>query len=1329
MVFFHWFIFVISLAYFPALYALPIFMEGIYDRDPPYELMGIVVGIFLIRWVYNILLMLKFPYIAKGHLKQSRPPLKQRVKRGLLMLGYFLITIAIMVILIRWFILPTLQNSAYWKVCTTQRSNLDSAYILCVMGTTSLWLPILATVLILNYIAHTLVLSIIGSVMAQSKGIGEFRGENYAVQTALSKLDRMVESTKEIYDAKVAHHGEKQRDDAGKTIKPQMFHFTMKKQDSFVYQTQKYNSATHIWWHIMYDLVETDMINEEQAWNSLFREKMYSIDLPNEPEKAIRFFLSSLSKIHTSEVTSVDLDRLPSLSMLIPTYSEALLFTESYLRDTGGKKISNIEFLAKKYKNEWKNFTERMAATYKIPNDPDWMLQNFLHPPKDATDKKFSKKLDEEVMYWASLRGQTVYRTIRGAHCYRTALELLFHDCLPDADFESLQKKVDEKLQIILAHQLFGDPAQHPNLARETKLMMRKFTHGCHKMCPLGECPLKKDRKCPIDLVFDWDSNKINSLEARRAKLEERRKTENISYYWESVLQQTNSSIEVGKKLQSMINAPSQFASVLAVYDENVKNSINPAMYKSVENIVTKTTAAKDDDEDDVLPFRIKHVIPRLNPLVLAVQGSLKFSPPEIIQGKASNQRNGLLFAWGTVVQTKDANQGGNLAEAVKFPIILQRFLWKAERPAIIGFRERVFTERQGTIARFQAYSEWSFVTITQRVLSLLGVRMHYGHPDFFYAPWVYSRGALSKASPRYNLSEDIFAGYMAFLHGKRSTHTDRIQDDKGRDVSISSTAVFNAKLAQGAASQLKTRDLFELNSRCDFITQFLLYQGTLGFYLSTTLMLSSVQLYVFSLWLFSLARFSTENLGNLELAYSVPWLFQTGNFLLIPLLLESAIEAGVWKAFRVLLDVPLSMFFFLFQSQTTNYNFWQSFRFGFAQYMPTGRKLELTHKSLTELYQRFGRSHFFPAVDLFIYCIIYIVTTSSRQGGILPLFAPAITIIIFLAAPVMYDGMLTLKVFLRDIRGFVSWVYTKKSITKVKAEWKKRRQFEQFWKEHTGVINIPYNLLQTYNIFNYVESMLKTTSSVDVGLALFSFIKALFWMLLVVAVPGQLRDVTVHVFLIGLIYVVWSFVLALLTTRKANRAANIVVWIIMLGIIVAYATIMKLYMFYDHLLVGLFIVFKLFAALTWFVVYLKAAVAKNRANSMFKRLDAQKKKGKIDDATYKTNNTKTRDNLENSLIVTVYFGELIEKPYYSLSVTLILLPCHFLLGAFLHIPGLSDLLLYGMSLQNKRPPQAGGALGNPYQTPTPEGDNIEQFFDEDDIGDFGENSMTGSFV
>lgn len=55
------------------------------------------------------------------------------------------------------------------------------------------------------------------------------------------------------------------------------------------------------------------------------------------------------------------------------------------------------------------------------------------------------------------------------------ALELLFFDCLGKPPFEKLQQKVNEKLQIILAHQLFGDPTQHPALASEMKMMMKRY--------------------------------------------------------------------------------------------------------------------------------------------------------------------------------------------------------------------------------------------------------------------------------------------------------------------------------------------------------------------------------------------------------------------------------------------------------------------------------------------------------------------------------------------------------------------------------------------------------------------------------------------------------------------------------------------------------------------------------------------------------------------------------------------------------------------------------------------------------------------------------------
>jgi hypothetical protein len=1338
-VIFYFILFLILLAYFPV-----IFFFG--ERLPSLLLLAAILGIFGLRFLYNALLMFFFPLIAKGHYKQIRPPFCQKIRRALMLSGYFLLMVILSAPLILYFIVPTLQNSAFWTVCPKARANFDAAYVQCVAGTLSLWLPILATVLILNYIAYTLIIAIVGSVMANSKGIGELRGENYAIQTALTKLDSMVQQTKKALElkqtpssndsiasnqkshAKNSHESARSRDISKQ--QSLIFHFAMRHRhqiDSEIV-APTYNSSIHIWWHIIYDLVETDMITEEMAWNSLFREKLYNIDLPSESERAIRFFLSSLSKMHIDEVSSVDLDRLPSLTSLIPTYSEVLLFNETYLRDTQNKKVSNLEFLTRKFKSEWKNFASRMSKTYKVPNDPDWLLNNFLHPPKDqnSSDVAFQKAIEEEIIYWASLRGQTVYRTIRGVHCYRVALELLFFDCLGKPSFERLQQKVNEKLQIILAHQLFGDPSQHPSLASEMKLMMKKFCRGQHKCCPVDGCPLKQDRPCPIDLVFDWDVSKLHLLEMRRVKLEERARVENISFYWQSILQQTLSALEVGKKLQTLINTPAPYASVLAVYEDD-----NGTTWESSSNSSTTVTAAdhinkfgiKNDrkktqtSSQNSLCLRIKYVIPRLNPLVLNVQGSLKFSPPEIIQGKACNQRNGLLFAWGFVIQTKDANQGGTLAEAVKFPVILHRFQWSRERPAIIGFRERVFTERQGTVARFQAYSEWSFVTIMQRVLGLLGLRMHYGHPDFFDAPWVYSRSAISKASPRYNLSEDIFAGYLAFLHGRRSTHTDRIQDEKGRDVSITSTAVFTAKLAQGAASQCKTRDIFEINSRCDFITQFLLMQGTLGFYLSTTLMLSSVSLYVFGLWLFTLARFSTENLGNMQLVYSVPWLFQIGNFLLIPLLLESAIEYGVWKAIRVLLDVPLSTIFFLFQSQTTSWNFWQSFRFGFATYMPTGRKLELSRRTLTELYQRFAKSHFFVAVDLILYILVYWITASYRRGGVLPLFMPFITALVFIIAPILFNSNLGLKYLFRDLRVFVTWVYTRKSVEKIKEEWKKRRQYEQFWKEHTGVSSVPYNLLQTYNIFGHVESMLKTKASIDFSLAIFNMAKASFWFILAVSAPGQLRDVTIQIGLLSFVYIAWNFLIALATrsTSKA-RAGALIFWLLMVATLITFAFLTQLYLFIGHVFVALFIVFKFVSAFTWIIINLKVSILKRHYHRKLQVLETKRKKDAIDEVTIRSKVSKVREALENKLIVTVYFGDLVTRPYFILSVSLVLLPIQLSLMFLLAIPAVSDWILYSIRLQSRSKwEKAMLGFSNPFSTPLPEGDNVEQFFSDDD--------------
>jgi hypothetical protein len=112
-------------------------------------------------------------------------------------------------------------------------------------------------------------------------------------------------------------------------------------------------------------------------------------------------------------------------------------------------------------------------------------------------------------------------------------------------------------------------------------------------------------------------------------------------------------------------------------------------------------------------------------------------------------------------VQTIDCNQDNSLVEALKLPNLLAEFeqedghptysrgtvaqqqqhkpgFWARlqhgpstrQGPALVGFREWIFSEDSGALAEFAAATERSFGTTMQRVMhNPGGVRMHYGHP------------------------------------------------------------------------------------------------------------------------------------------------------------------------------------------------------------------------------------------------------------------------------------------------------------------------------------------------------------------------------------------------------------------------------------------------------------------------------------------------------------------------------------------------------------------------------------------------------------------------
>jgi len=250
---------------------------------------------------------------------------------------------------------------------------------------------------------------------------------------------------------------------------------------------------------------------------------------------------------------------------------------------------------------------------------------------------------------------------------------------------------------------------------------------------------------------------------------------------------------------------------------------------------------------------------------------------PIIGEGKPENQNHAIIFTRGEMIQAIDMNQAGYFEEALKMRNLLREFdvyvclfpshpsasacisslcfclcfclplplplplrlsqgllcfCWLSSKDngrvaTIVGFREHVYTGSLSSIANYMALQEGCFVTLGQRVLhSPLLIRLHYGHPDLFDKLFFMSRGGVSKASKAINLSEDIYAGFNNVLRGGHVTFREYIQVGKGRDVGLQQLFKFEAKLAQGAAMQSLSRDVYRMAFSLDFFRLLSFYYG-----------------------------------------------------------------------------------------------------------------------------------------------------------------------------------------------------------------------------------------------------------------------------------------------------------------------------------------------------------------------------------------------------------------------------------------------------------------------------------------------------------------------
>uniref|UniRef100_A0A1D1XCU9 Putative callose synthase 8 n=1 Tax=Anthurium amnicola TaxID=1678845 RepID=A0A1D1XCU9_9ARAE len=163
--------------------------------------------------------------------------------------------------------------------------------------------------------------------------------------------------------------------------------------------------------------------------------KETAMDIPVnlEARRRISFFATS---IFMDMPCAPKIRNMLSFSVMTPYYAEEVNFSEEELHSSQDG-ASILSYMQKIYPDEWKNFLERMG----------YKASDCLH------DDHFSDQTNEEVRKWASFRGQTLSRTVRGMMYYQKAIKLqAFLDMAKDKDiregYKTIESEYDRKRSI-----------------------------------------------------------------------------------------------------------------------------------------------------------------------------------------------------------------------------------------------------------------------------------------------------------------------------------------------------------------------------------------------------------------------------------------------------------------------------------------------------------------------------------------------------------------------------------------------------------------------------------------------------------------------------------------------------------------------------------------------------------------------------------------------------------------------------------------------------------------------------------------------------------------
>ncbi|MFA5363408.1 MAG: hypothetical protein WC335_09280, partial [Candidatus Omnitrophota bacterium] len=665
---------------------------------------------------------------------------------------------------------------------------------------------------------------------------------------------------------------------------------------------------------ILDTLHQEDMIGEEELRNSRWTitraaGAMYwdaQVTVPSsffsfgnrKVNQRISVFLNSL----LMDMPEVPLwEKIRTLTSLIPVGpGETLIYDYASIDKQQNTGETELSYLISRYRDEWNKFIARME---KIGKASPAEAQRMRDLNRGQSLGNVNSDLELEVRLWASYRFQPFARTLRGLMHYVQVLRLFAKINHPDWDETQINTEVNKKFQLLWAHQGYGDfVAAHkvfvdPDLLQET----------------IDGVENAKRNDLIKENVDDQDKIKKEMEAAGKNKLND---------------------------LRSKTKLYDDTDYLVEYFFENYGYLIDIAYLHKREdgcfyNVFAKYNPASKQIED---------------------QYTIKLTPefPILSEGKPGNQTHTRRFARGEVIMTIDINQDFYIEQTLKIPHHLE--LFDAEKVALVGYPEDIFTDSYSLIAQFHAIADRTFVTTVQRMLSLLGARFHYGHPDFWRASYSDAIGGVSRSHP---VNEDIYGGYELTLRGLSIIFVETLEGAKAREVSWGTTFGIFIKFAMGAMQQFYDRYLSYLFDSQNFgvLERLAHFFGGIGYYFRKYWVILGNFGYLSFLLVMGVSGFSAL---PSEIIFGLAGIFIFGQAITFTGFFQYLIDRPIHRGIASFSIVWLMMTPF-FMAHVFTYAAGSTMAMmGIATYVATGRGFQLDHPKLSDVLKAYTPTHIF---------------------------------------------------------------------------------------------------------------------------------------------------------------------------------------------------------------------------------------------------------------------------------------------------------------------------------------------------------------------------------